>query len=229
MDLKTILIGTAICLAMGIIYCLPSLRRWLLLQRTPTLWMNALPEHGLIQVTGKVIDNITQAPLSKTPCTFWQFYVLEKSPNGNKTYWRKALKKTSASSFSLGDGTGEVTINSKKACLVLNNETSINLDASQKAILKNDFSFDLKDFDGKMKKLQAYERLLVAGDEVYVLGSIRTVNGTKEISSGFFNRLIISQMEENALMKMLQRETMKKFGQGILLAILIVIWFLLYQ
>jgi len=223
MDLQTtIIIAIAIVIA-GVVYSLPTIIRIIQVRRTPTTWMNALPEQGRVEVNGKVSQNVTESPIGKTPCAAWQIEVEQlHRDNKGRTSWSTCLKKNSSERFTLEDDLGKVQVQpDEDADWTLADDNDLGLlESDQAYILTDRFNFDTVGIMGGEKTLRGVERLLVAGDQAYVMGMVSTENGDKVISavnSGFVSSLTISDKSEAQVI----RTMLTRVGVNMLVAVVV--------
>lgn len=213
MTLQTALIILAIAAFIGFLISIPALQKMLRIWRTPAKWINALPDQGLVRVTGEVAGNTTASPLKKTPCAFWQLEVKEEQKNKNSSTWHTILKVTSSQPILLNDETGEVQILPEGADLILNDDAILDdLKLDQKMFLQETYALDIKNSEGEFSILQAVERLIIAGDPIFVLGNVHVVEGEKTVSAGYYGEnagLVISEQGDEQLLNTLKWRVIK--------------------
>jgi len=191
------------------------------IHRTPRIAIDALPPAGSFEVVGKAQGEPVISPISETRCAFWQVEVKEKR-RGSKggVYWETIYRDSSQEPFEIKDETGNIKISPQRAKLMLkdNLEDSSGV-FNEKLERMNINTKTEKDWGSNKssnKSLTVYERLIKAGERIYVLAEIQE---TDKINS-FAERILphfISVRSERELLDTLYWQV----GTKVFLALLI--------
>jgi hypothetical protein len=203
------LIGLALLVGLAAAY--QRIQRILRIRRTPTCMINALPYDGEVEIAGTVGVPVSQSPITRTECAYWQVEVKEERSSGKSRTWHTIFKQSSDVVFQVQDGTGYVSVLPTDAVLVLNDDFQKSsgflnaLDAETLAAVQR-LGVETTGFLGLKKSLKVTEKVIVPGDSIYVLGQVDTGSGTKVIQAAGRNSLIISDRSEQALLSGLYLE-----------------------
>lgn len=151
--------GLAVAAAIGVGAWLAALHRRRAITDTPTSRI-ATAAQGFVELQGRgklFGEQALLSPLTGLPC-LWYRFVIEKRDRDNR--WRQVQSGTSEVSFIVDDGTGEVLVDPDGAEVMTRHRESW---------MRDDRRYT--------------EWKLLAGDEIYALGSLRTINGNSEALS----------------------------------------------
>ena len=203
------LIGLAVLV--GLAAAVPRIQRILRIRRTPTCTINALPYEGEVEISGTVGAPVSQSPITRTECAYWQVEVKEERSSGKSRTWHTIFKQSSDAVFQVQDGTGSAGVLPNDAVLVLNDDFQKSsgflnaLDAETLAAIQR-LGVETTGFLGFKKSLKVTEKVIVPGDTIYVLGQVDTGSGAKVLQAAGRNSLIISDRSEQALLSGLYLE-----------------------
>lgn len=155
----SIMAGLAVAAAVGVGAWLAALHRRRAITDTPTSRI-ATAAQGFVELQGygKLFgEQALVSPLTGLPC-LWYRFVIEERDRDNR--WRQVQSGTSDVSFFVDDGTGEVLVDPDGAEVMTRHCESW--------------------FHGDRRYT---EWKLLAGDDIYALGSLRTINGNSEALS----------------------------------------------
>lgn len=151
--------GLASASAIGLIAWLMALHRRRSITDTPTSRI-ATAAQGFVELQGRgrlFGEQPLLSPLTGLPCLWYRFTIEERN-NDNK--WRTVQTGVSDVSFILDDGSGEALVDPEGAEVITRHR------------------------ERWMRDNRRYtEWKLIAGDEIYVLGNFRTINGHSEALS----------------------------------------------
>lgn len=203
--------GIGLALLVGLAMAFARIQRILRIRRTPTCWINALPYDGEVEITGTAGQPVTQSPITKANCAYWQVEVKEERSNGNSRTWHTIFKQSSEVVFQIQDGTGFASVLPAGATLVLNDDfekSSGFLNSLDPETLNavQGLGVPTTGFLGLKRSLKVTEKVISPGDSIYVLGQVDTGSGTKTIKAAGPDSLIISDRSEQQLLSGLYRE-----------------------
>jgi hypothetical protein len=180
---------------------------WLLL-RTPRSYTNALPNEGIIKVSGKAGPSVSQSPFTKTVCAFWHIKVEEYKRYGRSGRWVDICNQVSSQPFKIQDELGSIfvqpsekAVHNLKANYKARSGMFNKLDGETLAIVES-LGVTTKGmiFD---KTLRVIEYCLPADAPVVIFGEIHANNGSRSIGEGKKIPFILSQGRESDLVKFL--------------------------
>jgi hypothetical protein len=198
-----ILLFAVMWLVGPIIYSASTIQNLLMGWRIPTTWISSLPSQGWVEVIGKVKGNPIKSLLEKSECAYWQLEVKEYQSSGRGGGRWKTVHRESSGDFEVDDMTGRIKIQDSKMDLVMSDETALeNLDPDTKTLVEK-LGIKTKGFMGLNKKLRVYERRIVPGEEILVLGKIQKSEGVISVSGASIVPVLISNLSKAELIKTL--------------------------
>jgi hypothetical protein len=198
-----ILLFAVMWLVGPIIYSATTIQNLLMGWRIPTTWISSLPSQGWVEVIGKVKGNPIKSLLEKSECAYWQLEVKEYQSSGRGGGRWKTVHRESSGDFEVDDMTGRIKIQDSKMDLVMSDETAMeNLDPDTKTLVEK-LGIKTKGFMGLNKKLRVYERRIVPGEEILVLGKIQKSEGVISVSGASIVPVLISNLSKAELIKTL--------------------------
>jgi hypothetical protein len=182
---------------------------------TPTSQISGLTD-GYQKIRGRIIkgDKILLSPMTSTICVYYEFTVAERLQDGLKEII--CDKKTTG--WSLDDGTGTAAIELDGAKLLLDldhHDKSGTLDAPS-----SDLEAILQRYGKRSKGLLFHkglnyeETILEEGDELFVQGTAKVVDGTICFKASRRQRLVVTDMGERDFVECDNREALKMAFAG---------------
>ena len=147
-----------------------DLRMQRLIQNTPTARIRSMPM-GLVEINGEASPRSElTAPFSGRPCACWQVDIATRSRNG----WRVVHRNASGSPFFLRDGTGVALVYPRDATVRLNFQVEEECLGISLPDVYAKYLHEQRPAGSalwRLGSLRFRERLLEAGQRVYVLGT----------------------------------------------------------
>lgn len=150
---ETMIAGLAAASAIGLVAWIAALHRRRAITDTPTSRV-ATAAQGFVELQGRgkpFGEQALHSPLTGLPC-LWYRFVVEERDRDNR--WHRVQEATSEVSFVVDDGSGEVLVDPDGAEVVTRH--------------KEHWTHDNRRYT---------EWKLLAGDPIYALGDLRTING----------------------------------------------------
>jgi hypothetical protein len=180
----------------GFLYSMPIVIKILKIRRTPTTWIDAIPEKGRVEILGKVGQQTILSPINNKPCALWQIDVKQATQGRHGTHWEIIYKHASSEPFEVYDDTGAIRIQPDHVTLFLDQVVeSYTLDAQQKKKLE-EFGIKLTNLFGTEKVLEVSEYLIEPDKDIYINGEVQNKTGQKVISGKSGDSVIISDRQE---------------------------------
>ncbi|MGE5220955.1 MAG: GIDE domain-containing protein [Omnitrophica WOR_2 bacterium] len=224
MDTIYILLTLAIAVVVGILLSIPDILNMINLRRTPTIWMNALPRSGRVEVTGKVDCSPIESPVKNVPCVFWEMEIQEAKKGKNGVTWSTVLSKRSDEPFVLNDETGKVSVFPAGARVILENESCDDLEnlpvTVRNFIVRS--GLHMKTLWGADKHFRVIERTISPDQELYVRGKAEERSGQIVITTG--DRGVISDSGEESIRSLYIKRILTRLGVPIIVAFGIIIY-----
>jgi hypothetical protein len=154
-----------------------------LIQNTPTARIRSMAM-GLVEISGTVEPrSILTAPFSARPCAYWE---LDISTRGRNNSWSVVHRESSGHPFVLRDETGSALIYPKGARCTLNFGVSeecigINVPEPYSSYMK---TLGPRHLLWQMGSMRFRERMLDAGQSIYVLGTATPRSRVLSIAEG---------------------------------------------
>ncbi len=194
MNIVSILVVMALAIALGLLISISNIQKILKMRRIPTTWIYALPEQGSVKVTGKVTQQNLKSPVNAVPCAYYSVEVQENRSSGRGDFWLTVSKESSDESIEIEDETGKICVELSGGDLFLPGA-------------------DCYESNGT----RTYEKLIIAGDQLFITGEVHRENGAKSIGTGKDIPLVISYQSEESLIHDLYTGT----ASNIIIAILV--------
>ncbi|MBI5366532.1 MAG: hypothetical protein HZA54_05815 [Planctomycetes bacterium] len=154
---------------------------------------------GFAELKGAVvaIDTVT-APFSEKPCVYCEYKVEEYRSRGKHGSWITLRRNREMVDFLLDDGSGRALVRLREAELSLTRDaaggsgTFDNPTPRETAFLQR-LGIDPQGTFGFNRPLRYSETILEAGDELYVLGSVRPVERRDAVAADLGARLVVEK------------------------------------
>jgi hypothetical protein len=181
------------------------LRRIMRIHRTPTTPLGMLPSYGSVEAVGQALAATGLSPISAQPCALWQIQVQEWRHSRTGWGWSTIFTQTSSAPFAIGDGTGQAMVESINGELVFSEDVKIqsglftSLSPEILAALERS-GIATTGFLGLQRNLRVLERMISAGETIYVLGAVDSGAGRPIIRAAPDTSLIITDRSESDLL-----------------------------
>jgi len=178
-------------------------RRGRTIEDTPTAKVRSMPL-GRVELAGvaRSYDAPLRAPLSGTPCVWFQYRVERESGTGRKRHWRTVDAGASEAPFALEDDTGRIRIEPRGAAMEIApqlRETDPEL-AGALAAFADARGLRVAGIFGAPARLRITEARLHEGDPLYVHGVAQARPGLREERrDAIRERLAALKQDEKAL------------------------------
>jgi hypothetical protein len=172
------------------------------LWRVPTTNIGSMPNQGQVQVVGRIRCEESKSRLNNAECAFWQLEVKERQGSGKGGARWASVHKESSGPFEIDDITGRIMVKSaEKAEMVMKDEFA--QEKLDDAILEKLESLGIKTkgLFGIHKKIRVYERLIMPGEEITVLGKFDKDTQEGNIAGGAITPVVISNLNKPDLLK----------------------------
>jgi hypothetical protein len=210
MDITPFILVIGLTLLVAAVLSFSTIKRILMIRRTPTTWINALPTAGQVEVSGQVGKAVTYSPIANTKCVLWQVEVEEertsRSGKNQRTSWHTVCKKSSMDRFDVSDETGTVKIDPDGAELILHKDfyeasgLFQTLDPQTVEGLEN-LGVNASSFLGINRTLRVSERSISPGEKIYVLGGVQSTDEGKVITAAKGSSFVIGDRSEEEVLK----------------------------
>lgn len=154
---------------------------------------------GFAELKGTVVavETVT-APFSDKPCVYCEYRVEEYRSRGKHGSWVTLKSDRELVDFLLDDGSGRALVRLRQAELSLTRDaaggsgTFDNPTPKETAFLQR-LGIDPQGSFGFNRRLRYSETILEAGDELYVLGSVRPVERGDAVAADLGARLVVEK------------------------------------
>ena len=199
-------------LVVGAVLLVRPVAQIIRLSRTPTTAIGLLPSSGEVEIAGYAEGATITSPIAGAPVVFWQVEVQELRSTGKSAHWKTVFKQVSTQPFRVTDGTGSVEVAPVEAQVIVANavqESSHIFSQLSPDITSRleQLGIQLRSFMGFRKRLRVFERHLVAGQDVFVLGSVEHIGADTVVRSKPGAPLIVADRTEQEILRSLYLRT----------------------
>ena len=179
---------------------------------TPTTSIGLLPASGAVEIAGYVDGETLTSPIAHAAVVFWQLEVQELRSSGKSRHWRTIYKQSSTQPLRVTDGTGSVAVAPGDAEVTLTDAVAersrlfAQLSPDIEQTLER-YGIPIRSWLGFRKTLRVFERHLVAGQDVFVLGTVERFGAEPVVRSRPGAPLIVADRPEGDVIRGLYLQT----------------------
>jgi hypothetical protein len=215
---------------LGLLLSYRSIGKIIRMLGTSTAEISTFLSDERVEIVGKADGQTAiHSPITKTPCVLWQVVVSEKRSSGKNSHWVTVHSGTSTAPFDVYDGTGRVQVHpSRQMELLLRDDVKKSsgvfhsLD-EQTQIALNELGVNTKGFLNLNRAMRVQERYIEQGDQIYLLGSLSSKNGTQVMDTE--SPLIVSDHSELQLLGRFAWQVFINALMGIVVGVVLSLYF----
>lgn len=177
------------------------------LRRVSRVSIGLLPSAGIVEVAGLASGADLRSPLTDTTCVFWQVEVEAYRGSGRHGSWTTLLNRTSTTTLTIDDGTGQVQVQPAKAEFHLRDDLRTTrglFKEFEPEIAAKLTQLDLPTHghpDTWRGSMRAYERYITSGEHIFVIGAVEHSTTRPIIGPSPDGPVILADRSERTLLK----------------------------